>query len=189
MNDLLAPAAVSDIRALANPNFSSRHPVCSAKQGIITIHKVNFGWWGFIDNGWKTCITYKTEVHNWWTKCKFCTKFNIAIAYRYMWPTCGQRIIEIKLSIIQTFGVSVNTAIRMRWDGLGRAEPMHRVLRDENTALSLSASHIALTYTRRGQASKIWMREDGTEENVFRDLNVKWEWQFLDSWFKRALGQ
>ena len=48
----------------------------------------------------------------------------------------------------------LNTAIRMRWAGW--AEPMHQVLRDENTALSLSTSHMALTYNQRGQAWKIW---------------------------------
>ena len=42
----------------------------------------------------------------------------------------------------------------MRWDGW--AEPMHQVLRDGNTALSLSTSHMALTYNLRGQAWKIW---------------------------------
>ena len=85
-------------------------------------------------------------------------------------------------------GSSLNSVIRMRQ--CGWTAPMHQVLGDGNTTLSLSTSHMAPTYNMRGQAWNVhgrwqyWVRGRWENRMYIKSCllclpDFVWNWPFI----------
>ena len=140
MNDLLAPSAACSVRYSCSVWYSCQCPILvlalfcvQSKLFLQALWHFGLAWnchnsqsqlWlrFFIDNAWKTCMYTGTEVykHNWWTNTQILHNVEIQHSLNYTWSTYHWDKSQFDI-IILTFGVSVNTAVRMRWAGQGRA--------------------------------------------------------------------